>query len=147
MRSAREMRWSSPVQPSAASQLPPSDGWRGRKNWQVSRTTGSLCLLPGLSIFTQVLVSGGTIHNPLCGKLEFCQTLLAHESVLMACTEYYHMSAAHVKSFVHYTVIKLESCTSSRSSKMSPYCSFGSAQVFTNLWQSKCKHGINSWTT
>lgn len=44
MWSARETRQSSPAQPSAASQPPPSDGWKGRKNWQVSRITAS----PGL---------------------------------------------------------------------------------------------------
>lgn len=63
MWSARGMRQSSPAQPWAASQLPPSDGWKGRKNWQVSRITASLCLFHMLYVCPlplQVLVSGGS---------------------------------------------------------------------------------------
>lgn len=40
--SARATRRSSPAWPSAASRPRPSDGWKGRKNWQVRRRIASL---------------------------------------------------------------------------------------------------------
>lgn len=74
MWSARGMRQSSPAQPWAASQLPPSDGWKGRRNWQVSGITASLCLPHMLYVCPLPL---RVLAPPLWAKCSSAQKTLA----------------------------------------------------------------------
>lgn len=71
MWSARGTRRSSPAQPWAASQLPPSDGWKERKNWQVSRITASPSLLHKLQACPLPSMSRSLETLPLWTKWSF----------------------------------------------------------------------------